>query len=391
MGRQRRRKDLYILEREEFINKELRDVCENNGIKIIEEVDRSITYIETPNRYRYKINNYKFKKDLKLPDLVGRSNPFSIYNIKPLLNEHYPNIELLSTEYIGNNEPLKIMCRKHKNYGVQKTTYSSIQKRTENLCKCCQNEANKDRNITDAETMKKKCDELGLIYCGRDSLNHNGRVHFICPKHKEKGEQVSFWTNFKIAVIGCMYCQNKKRTTEDFKNEVYQLNNTYKIVGSYKNEYTPIECVCNMCGRHWSTEARVLLMGCGCPSCKMSKGELSVKDTLIKMGVEYEREYKYKDCRYKGVLEFDFYLPKYNAIIEYDGEYHYMPIKYSTKPEYDDHENFERAKKVDEIKNNYCKMHGIPLLRIPYWEYENIEMIVMDFIKDIQESQETAG
>jgi hypothetical protein len=34
----------------------------------------------------------------------------------------------------------------------------------------------------------------------------------------------------------------------------------------------------------------------------------------------------------------------------------------------------------DEIKNQYCKDHEITLIRIPYWEFDNIEEI----LKNIQ-------
>ena len=34
----------------------------------------------------------------------------------------------------------------------------------------------------------------------------------------------------------------------------------------------------------------------------------------------------------------------------------------------------------DEIKNKYCKDNNIPLLRIPYNEINNIEIILDDFI-----------
>lgn len=30
----------------------------------------------------------------------------------------------------------------------------------------------------------------------------------------------------------------------------------------------------------------------------------------------------------------------------------------------------------DKIKTNYCKEHSIKLIRIPYWEFDNIEEIL---------------
>ena len=42
-------------------------------------------------------------------------------------------------------------------------------------------------------------------------------------------------------------------------------------------------------------------------------------------------------------------------------------------------ELLERQKK-DGIKRTFCKKKNIPLLEIPYWDYDNIETILEDFL-----------
>lgn len=61
-------------------------------------------------------------------------------------------------------------------------------------------------------------------------------------------------------------------------------------------------------------------------------------------------------------------------MIEYDGEQHYWAV-FGEK-------SFQNTLKHDEIKNNYCKENNIPLLRIPYWEKDNIEVIIDNFINN---------
>jgi hypothetical protein len=39
----------------------------------------------------------------------------------------------------------------------------------------------------------------------------------------------------------------------------------------------------------------------------------------------------------------------------------------------------------DKIKTDYSIANNIPLLRIPYTEYENIEQLILTKIKEIQE------
>ena len=40
----------------------------------------------------------------------------------------------------------------------------------------------------------------------------------------------------------------------------------------------------------------------------------------------FESQKRFKDCKDKRQLPFDFYLPSYNVCIEYQGEQHYRPI-----------------------------------------------------------------
>ena len=38
-------------------------------------------------------------------------------------------------------------------------------------------------------------------------------------------------------------------------------------------------------------------------------------------------------------------------------------------------------KKNDEIKNKYCEKNNLKLLRIPYYDLKNIEIILSEFLK----------
>lgn len=91
------------------------------------------------------------------------------------------------------------------------------------------------------------------------------------------------------------------------------------------------------------------------------------KNFLDKLKVKYTWQFEAKDI---GRF-FDYYLPDYNLIIEIDGGYYHSdPRLYEEK---DLNKMQKRNKKVDEYKNKWALMHGIPVLRI--WE------------KDIREDQ----
>ena len=103
------------------------------------------------------------------------------------------------------------------------------------------------------------------------------------------------------------------------------------------------------------------------------KGEDKIIKILQEIKCNFIHQYKFNDCKDKRCLPFDFYLPDYNLCIEFDGEQHYNP-KFGK-------ENFKKTREHDKIKNNYCKSNNIKLLRIPYWEGNNMEKIIKDSLK----------
>ena len=75
-------------------------------------------------------------------------------------------------------------------------------------------------------------------------------------------------------------------------------------------------------------------------------------------------------------MPFDFYLPDYNLLIEFDGIQHY-----EIRGHFGGYDGFVDTKIRDTIKNIYCKDNNIDLLRIPYWDYKNIENILVNKLK----------
>lgn len=96
------------------------------------------------------------------------------------------------------------------------------------------------------------------------------------------------------------------------------------------------------------------------------------------IGIEFKTQYRNSKCRNKLPLPFDFKVITSNQVImiEYDGEQHFIPINFSGKGHEKSKENLIVTQKNDNIKNQYCIDDNIPLIRIPYWEKDNIECIL---------------
>jgi very-short-patch-repair endonuclease len=107
----------------------------------------------------------------------------------------------------------------------------------------------------------------------------------------------------------------------------------------------------------------------GCPICKLPKGELKILNILERYNTDYISQHKFNDLN----LVFDFYLPKLNILIEYDGIQHFEPINH-----FGGIKSFISQKNRDEVKNQYCSKKNIKLFRIKYTD--NIEESIIRII-----------
>lgn len=200
-------------------------------------------------------------------------------------------------------------------------------------------------------------------------VNDNTKVKCRC---KVDGYEWLSKPNYLLGGHGCHRCSNAERyNTDSFVEKMSIVNSNIEILGEYINSHTKIECRCLLCEHKWSTSPNNLISGKGCPQCNTSKGEQRIKIFLEENKKEYILQYTFEDCRNINKLPFDFYLPDYNMCIEYDGQQHFESINH-----FGGKEKLNLRQLRDNIKTEYCQRNNIKLLRIPYWEFENIESIL---------------
>lgn len=229
--------------------------------------------------------------------------------------------------------------------------------------------------------IKSVCDEFGytLLTNKEDILNSESRVDYLCPKHGLHNTKA--YTLF--LGHGCNDCAIENRDWNKNKPEdVIKLGEKLDINILNPNEYVDyytenLQCVCNKCKNIYITSYQMLKQGrcLICPMCTKSEshGETKIRLYLENHNILFEQQKRFNDCRTRVPLPFDFYLPDLNTIIEYDGEGHYQVIDFNG---HNGEETFKSTTKNDKIKNKYCNDNNINLIRIPYWEFNNIEKIL---------------
>lgn len=152
-----------------------------------------------------------------------------------------------------------------------------------------------------------------------------------------------------------------------------------------RNEHGKIiyKCQCD-CGNEVNVLGNSLTtchtMSCG---CLVSYWNMYIQQFLENNKIECKPEYTVHidDSYYR----FDFYLPQYNLMIEYDGQQHYEPVNFGGMNEEEMLEKLKIIQQHDAIKTAYCKDNNILLLRIPYWESKNIETIINNYLQRLNE------
>lgn len=311
--------------------------------------------------------NYTHSKNHGVCQKCSVPRKYDINKIKKMFKSK--GYILTSNFYKDRGASLLFICEKHSNIGEQETTLDAFLTGKKN-CKECKREDIIDRKTPKSDDLIKICNDKGVIFV---SYSHR-KIRFICLKHKREGVQEGYLSNLKYTDVACHYCSKYKLSHEEFIS-CENINKYVTILEKYKGWNTKIKCKCKKCSHEWYVTPNKLMQGRGCPHCKMSKGELLIEDLLNKYSIKYETQYKFKDCKYKNLLLFDFYLPELNICIEFQGEQHYEPISLLGKTIEERDRKFKNIIIRDKIKRNYCKQNNIRLIEIPYYE-KNVEIII---------------
>lgn len=115
-------------------------------------------------------------------------------------------------------------------------------------------------------------------------------------------------------------------------------------------------------------------LSCGC--LRSSFGESVIEHILQENNILYKKEYEFADLvSANGTpLRFDFVIFSENKeivrIVEYDGEQHFL----DKTNNFWKNDSLKQRQDRDNQKSNYCHQHDYPIVRIPYWEKNNISL-----------------
>lgn len=172
-----------------------------------------------------------------------------------------------------------------------------------------------------------------------------------------------------------------------FRKDKLRKNKLIDLIGQKYGQLTVLEL------DHYDTESRQYYWKCQCDcgnkcvvysghlkdghtsscGCINSMGERLIASILKENNIEFKPQYSFDDLKSNKnyPLYFDFGIiedGKLKCLIEYQGIQHYYYDASWKRSK----EAFEDGQVRDNLKRNYCIENSIPLIEIPYWDFNKI-------------------
>lgn len=210
-------------------------------------------------------------------------------------------------------------------------------------------------------------------YSKTNYTNWYDKICIICHEKDENGvEHGEFWqtADSHMHGHGCPKCAGlAPLNTKSFIEKASKIHNNkynYSKV-NYINYTTKVEVICPEHGSFFVTPSNHL-RGRGCPICSQSHGEKEIINYFNNKNIEFISQYEiFAPINISNKIYIDFYLPRYNLFIEYNGKQHYKSIEY-----FGGEEKFKYQQTRDIYVEQYAKDNNIELIWIPYI-VDNIE------------------
>jgi len=305
--------------------KEVKDYIESLGYKLLDSIyicgTNKLTLIDSEGYY-LSTTYYNIFLSKRTPMKFIKYNPYTIQNIKLWLELNNKQFELLSNEYINAQEKLQWKCKNENCKETFNISWNNIYSQDQN-----------------------------------------------CP----------FCSGQRVGLSNCLEIKNQELAKEwhpTLNGDLTPYDVTY---GSGKEVWWK----CKECGYEWSAIINNRNNGNGCPECAESRGEMKISEWLKFYKINYQAQKMFNNLLGLGGgnLSYDFYLQTYNLLIEYQGKFHdQIILNYKDEPRELAEARLVKQKEHDKLKKEYAKNNNIKLLEIWYWDFDNIEEILNNYL-----------
>ncbi|MGL4802027.1 MAG: hypothetical protein ACRC18_07150 [Cetobacterium sp.] len=275
----------------------------------------------------YGVESCMQRDDIK--DKVSEAMRTSFEDVLFLCNEK--GLELISdfAEYKNDRSRIDIICKKHRDKGVQNTNLANIKK----IKHCCfyggSEETGKQKRL-DFKVVLNKFLELGHtpLFEEVDYEGNYSKLEFICNKHKDKGVQLTTYGIIQQGSCGCNYCarevvKNKLKLSQEFVFNEFAKRGLDVVDGqtyANKDDLIAYTCKAHPCKIQYSTYNNLKKVNQPCDMCRneesLSDLNRRFRSSITKWKSDTEKFNNYK-CVFTKSSTYDIHhIHPYNEIIK---------------------------------------------------------------------------
>ena len=294
------------------------------------------------------------------------------------INKFGDKFDYSKCNYINNNTDVVLICKKH-NIEFHTKPRSHLYHKS-GCCKICaaeikqktsHNSQVKSNEQFITESINKFGDKFDYSKC-----NYTGSKNNVTLKCNICNNLFNINARSHLRSIngGCKKCaiksniESRKLTYIDIINRCKQRHNSQNydfstIKDSYINTHNKIQIICKQHGPFWMLPDNFYNKLYDCPACnEKSKGESILIEMFTKNNIEFIHNKCFDNLyEFKGHnLSYDFYIKKYNLLIEFNGIQHYKFCKRYHRDLHDFHKQLHH----DWLKRKYAKNNKFNYLTI---------------------------
>lgn len=277
-------------------------------------------------------------------------------------------IDLVGDEYT----PLDAYQLSNKNIRMKHNTCGTVYEQTPNNFlngKRCPNcNGNNARRKTTEEFKKEVFNLVGNEYTVLgEYINRSTNIRV---RHNTCGKEYLVLPHNFLSRSRCIECYHSslRLSKEDVEDRIRNsLDDSYKLASEYVSLQKTSKVKHEVCGNTFNVRiSDIIQKKSSCPYCSQSVGEQQVASYLRNKNIEFMINKKFDDLKNKRLLSYDFYLPKLNVLIEFQGEQHFVPKTFGGITVQEAKKRLELQKYHDSLKRQYAKDIGYTLLEPNY-------------------------
>lgn len=339
-----------------------KDCCKNRKCMITKSEEVNIkkygfkSYAKTDASKEFKRSLYQTPKE-EVSEII-ESKDLEILNIK---------------DYENDRTRLMIICKNHRDKGVQETNFANI-KKNKHCCYHARAEHSGKTLRLSGEKVFNDFKDMGLtpLFSPKDYISNSQPLPYECSHHLEKGVQYRSYSNLGYCK-GCLQC-SRERTSKALlgdEKEVYEYfvsRGLTPINFKYEGKHEHIEYHCNLHNNitQKTTYGNLVNTKTPCDLCRIDES-VSKLNRRLRSSVSRWRKESEANCNYQCFLtkstKYDVHhIVPFNVIIHNS----ILDLEFEIKSEYSPEEFMLIKKKVVEYHNTNLGVCIHPLLHIEY-------------------------